>query len=138
PGDVAVDHLQDPGLLALQGPAFVEVMASLAGDDMRNLPFMSAAEIAGGGFSCFITRSGYTGEDGFEISVAAAEAEVLARLLFEQPAVEPAGLGARDSLRLEAGLCLYGHDINTDTTPIEAGLGWTISKRRREGGGCPG
>jgi len=138
PGDVAVDHLEDRGLLALQGPAAVEVMARLAGDDIRNMPFMSAAEIAVGGFSCFITRSGYTGEDGFEISVAAAEAEVLARLLFEQPEVEPAGLGARDSLRLEAGLCLYGHDINTDTTPIEAGLGWTISKRRREGGGYPG
>jgi aminomethyltransferase len=91
-----------------------------------------------GGNPCFVTRSGYTGEDGYEISVPADKAERFARLLLEQPEVKPAGLGARDSLRLEAGLCLYGHDIDRTTTPAEADLGWTISKRRRAAGGFPG
>jgi aminomethyltransferase len=85
-----------------------------------------------------VSRSGYTGEDGFEISVPAEEAEAVARRLLDEPEVAPAGLGARDSLRLEAGLCLYGHDIDVNTTPIEAGLGWTVPKRRREEGGFPG
>ena len=91
-----------------------------------------------GEFDCHISRSGYTGEDGFEISVAAAKAEKLARLLLAQDGVQPIGLGARDSLRLEAGLCLYGHDIDETTSPIEAGLAWSIQKRRREQGGFPG
>ena len=94
------------------------------------------------GIACFATRSGYTGEDGFEISVAAAEAEALARALLAEPEVAPAGLGARDTLRLEAGLCLYGHDIDTTTTPVQAGLTWAIQKVRRPGGeragGYPG
>src|SRR5690606_3036513 len=91
---------------------------------------------------CFVTRSGYTGEDGFEISVPADRAEQLARALLAQPEVKPIGLGARDTLRLEAGLCLYGHDINTTTTPVEAALTWAIQKVRRAGGdragGYPG
>ena len=103
---------------------------------------MTARTLNLAGASCFVTRSGYTGEDGFEISVAAEAAEAVARLLLAQPEVAPIGLGARDSLRLEAGLCLYGHDINPDTTPIEGGLSWAISKARRaEGaraGGFPG
>ena len=135
PKDVSVDYLDDRALLALQGPAAVDVMARLAGEAVRTMPFMSAADIDVGGFACFVTRSGYTGEDGFEISVASADAEAFARRLLAEAEVEPAGLGARDSLRLEAGLCLYGHDIDTTTSPIEAGLTWTISKRRREAGG---
>jgi len=138
PKDVSVDYLDDRALLALQGPAAVDVMARLAGEAVRTMPFMSAADIDVGGFACFVTRSGYTGEDGFEISVASADAEAFARRLLAEAEVEPAGLGARDSLRLEAGLCLYGHDIDTTTSPIEAGLTWTISKRRREAGGFPG
>jgi aminomethyltransferase len=103
---------------------------------------MTGAEATIHGIACFATRSGYTGEDGFEISVAAAEAEALARALLAEPEVAPAGLGARDTLRLEAGLCLYGHDIDTTTTPVEAGLTWAIQKVRRPGGeragGYPG
>ena len=91
-----------------------------------------------GGFDCHVSRSGYTGEDGFEISVAAEKAADLARLLLAQDGVQPIGLGARDSLRLEAGLCLYGHDIDETTSPIEAGLAWSIQKRRRDEGGFPG
>jgi aminomethyltransferase len=91
-----------------------------------------------GGIECWLTRSGYTGEDGYEISVAAEDAERLAKRLLDQPEVKPAGLGARDSLRLEAGLCLYGHDIDRTTTPVEADLGWAIAKRRRAEGGFPG
>jgi aminomethyltransferase len=90
------------------------------------------------GVDCFVTRSGYTGEDGFEISVPAAQAEVLARVLLASTEVRPAGLGARDTLRLEAGLCLYGHDINDVTTPVEAGLAWAIQKVRRAGGARAG
>jgi aminomethyltransferase len=90
------------------------------------------------GSLCFVTRSGYTGEDGFEISVPAAQAVALAEELLAQPEVKPAGLGARDTLRLEAGLCLYGHDINTTTSPVEAGLGWAIQKVRRAGGARAG
>ena len=94
------------------------------------------------GIDCFVTRSGYTGEDGFEFSVPAAQAETLARILLEQEEVAPAGLGARDSLRLEAGLCLYSHNIDTTTTPVEANLSWALSKARRTGGeragGFPG
>src|SRR3546814_2131413 len=91
-----------------------------------------------GGGPGSVTRSGYTGEDGFEISIPAAEAKALAERLLAHPDVEAIGLGARDSLRLEAGLCLYGHDIDTTTTPVEAVLTWSIGKRRREQGGFPG
>ena len=124
-------------LVALQGPKAAEILArfNLAAPDM---PFMTAQTLRFAGMAAHVSRSGYTGEDGFEISVPATKAETLARLLLAQPEVKPIGLGARDSLRLEAGLCLYGHDIDTTTTPVEAGLLWSIQKRRREEGGFPG
>jgi aminomethyltransferase len=112
-------------------------MAAQAPDAVR-LGFMQFAPVTIAGLPCWITRSGYTGEDGFEISVAAADADQLARTLLGDSRVKAIGLGARDSLRLEAGLCLYGHDIDETTTPIEADLAWTIQKRRREAGGFPG
>src|SRR5690606_3670446 len=105
---------------------------------VQAMSFSMGATLALDRFEAFVTRSGYTGEDGFEISVPNAQAEDFARWLLSQPEVKPIGLGARDSLRLEAGLCLYGHDIDATTTPIEAGLNWTIPKRRREEGGFPG
>lgn len=129
--------LTNRALLALQGPAAVGALSTLA-PDCAGLTFMSAANLAIDGIDCLVTRSGYTGEDGFEISVPAEEAEALARRLLAHPDVKPAGLGARDSLRLEAGLCLYGSDIDETTTPVEAGLTWTIGKRRREQGGFLG
>jgi len=136
-GKAAVEPLSDRALLALQGPKAVEVMARFA-PAARDLAFLSGAALTVGGVHCFVTRSGYTGEDGFELSVPAAHAEALARRLLAEPEVKPAGLGARDSLRLEAGLCLYGHDIDETTTPVEAGLAWAIGKRRRAAGGFPG
>jgi aminomethyltransferase len=136
-GDDAVEVLQDRALLALQGPAAVTVLSKLA-PAAADLAFMSAAEMELDGIPCFVSRSGYTGEDGYEISVPAGQAEKLARTLLADDAVEPIGLGARDSLRLEAGLCLYGHDLDPQTTPIEAGLTWTIGKRRRTPGAFPG
>jgi aminomethyltransferase len=132
------ERLDERALLALQGPAAAAVLDRLAGGGVARIPFMSAVEIALDGRRCLVTRSGYTGEDGFEISIAAADAPGLAERLLAEPEVEPAGLGARDSLRLEAGLCLHGHDIDATTTPVEADLGWTIGKRRREEGGFPG
>lgn len=140
-GDCEIETLDDRALLALQGPAAGEVMATLA-PASRQLVFMTAARLTLAGADCFVTRSGYTGEDGFEISVAADQAESVARELLAYEQVAPVGLGARDSLRLEAGLCLYGHDIDTSTTPIEASLLWAIQKIRRAGGeraaGFPG
>ena len=136
-----IEPLPERGLLALQGPKAAAVMARLA-PELARLTFMTGGAATIHGIACFATRSGYTGEDGFEISVAAAEAEDLARALLAEPEVRPAGLGARDTLRLEAGLCLYGHDIDTTTTPVEAGLTWAIQKVRRPGGeragGYPG
>jgi aminomethyltransferase len=132
-----VEPLEDRALLALQGPKAAEVMARLAPDSAA-MKFMTGRPLLVGGMQCFATRSGYTGEDGFEISVPAGEADNLARKLLADPLVKPIGLGARDSLRLEAGLCLYGNDITTATTPIEASLLWAIQKRRREQGGFPG
>ncbi len=129
--------MEDKALLALQGPAAAAVMARLA-PGAEKMAFMSAAAMDVAGIGCFVSRSGYTGDDGYEISVPAARAEDLARKLLAEPEVAPIGLGARDTLRLEAGLCLYGHDIDTTTSPIEAGLAWTISKRRRAEGGFPG
>jgi aminomethyltransferase len=107
-------------------------------EGIARLRFMSAAEVTIAGRQCLVTRSGYTGEDGFEISLPAGEAEDFARRLIAEPEVLPIGLGTRDSLRLEAGLCLYGRDIDEATTPIEAHLSWTIGKRRRAEGGFPG
>ncbi|MEB0105276.1 glycine cleavage system aminomethyltransferase GcvT [Pseudomonas sp. MH9.3] len=128
-------------LLALQGPEAVKVLARLA-PEVTRMTFMQFASVRLLGVDCYVSRSGYTGEDGFEISVPAANAESLARSLLAETEVQPIGLGARDSLRLEAGLCLYGHDMNTDTTPIEASLLWAISKARRSdgarAGGFPG
>jgi len=136
-----VEPMPDHALLALQGPAAAAVVGRLA-PALSQLTFMTGAEARIAGIDCFATRSGYTGEDGFEISVAARDAEALARALLAEPEVAPAGLGARDTLRLEAGLCLYGHEIDTTTTPIEAGLTWAIQKVRRPGGeragGYPG
>jgi len=136
-----IQPLPDRALLALQGPRAAQALSQL-NPAVAKLTFMTGADVTLAGADCFVTRSGYTGEDGYEISVPAAQAEALARALLAMPEVEPAGLGARDTLRLEAGLCLYGHDISTTTTPIEAGLNWAIQKvRRAEGarhGGYPG
>ena len=136
PGNRVVE-LADRALLALQGPQAVTVLARMA-PACAGMKFMQSAEMDVSGLRCRVSRLGYTGEDGFEISVPADHAAKLARTLLAAPEVEPIGLGARDSLRLEAGLCLYGHDIDTATSPIEAGLQWTIAKRRREQGGFPG
>jgi aminomethyltransferase len=132
-----VEELSDRALLALQGPKAAAVIARLA-PAAAELRFMQSAEASISGWRCRIARSGYTGEDGFEISVAADDAAPLARLLLDQAEVEPAGLGARDSLRLEAALCLYGHELTPEISPIEAGLAWTVGKRRREEGSFPG
>ncbi|OHC76100.1 MAG: glycine cleavage system protein T [Rhodospirillales bacterium RIFCSPLOWO2_12_FULL_58_28] len=136
-GRCALEKREDRGLLALQGPDAADVMGRLA-PACRHLLFMTAESLKVAGVPCLVSRTGYTGEDGYEISVPAEEAEHLARLLLDEPEVKLIGLGARDSLRLEAGLCLYGSDINETTTPVEAGLTWTISKRRRAEGGFPG
>lgn len=135
--DAALEIVEDRALLALQGPAAAAVMAPLA-PETAAMTFMSALEIDVTGIPCHVTRSGYTGEDGFEISVPVDKAEELAETLLAHDDVLPIGLGARDTLRLEAGLCLYGHDIDETTSPIEAGLNWTISKRRREAADFPG
>lgn len=132
-GAAAVTELSDRALLAVQGPAAKDVLAELA-PTSSELVFMSACKTDIDGIECYLTRSGYSGEDGFEISVPATHADVLARRLLAYEQVEAIGLGARDSLRLEAGLCLYGHDLRPDTTPIEAALLWSISKSRRPGG----
>jgi aminomethyltransferase len=124
-------------LLALQGPRAGAAMQKIAPDSAA-MTFMTGRPLNVGGKDCFVTRSGYTGEDGFEISVAGGEADNLARKLLGDMEVKPIGLGARDSLRLEAGLCLYGNDITETTTPVEASLVWAIQKRRREQGGFPG
>jgi len=131
----------DRCLLALQGPKAAEVMSRLC-PAACEMVFMQHGRFEIDGFSVWVSRSGYTGEDGFEISVAAEQSEALARRLLAESEVEAIGLGARDSLRLEAGLCLYGHDIDTETTPVEAGLVWAIGQPRRRGGeragGFPG
>jgi aminomethyltransferase len=129
--------MEDRALLALQGPAAAAVLGRLA-PDAAKLPFMGVGTFDTGGIACIFSRSGYTGEDGFEISVPADQAEAFADLLLAEPEVAPAGLGARDSLRLEAGLCLYGNDIDELTSPVEAGLAWVIGKRRREAWDFPG
>ena len=128
-----VQPLPDRALLALQGPKAVQALTRL-NSEVATLTFMTGRDFMLAGVGCFVTRSGYTGEDGFEISLPSDHAEMLARALLDLPEVKPAGLGARDTLRLEAGLCLYGHDINETTTPVEAGLTWAIQKVRRSGG----
>jgi len=140
-GRCDIEVLTDRALLALQGPAAGTVLARLAPATAR-LVFMTIARVPLLGVECIVSRSGYTGEDGFEISVPADRADALARLLLAQPEVQPVGLGARDSLRLEAGLCLYGHDLDPATTPVEGSLLWALSKVRRadgaRAGGYPG
>ncbi|OLP56888.1 glycine cleavage system protein T [Rhizobium rhizosphaerae] len=137
----SVEMLEDRALIALQGPRAEAVLAELWAD-VTAMRFMDVAEAALHDIDCLISRSGYTGEDGFEISVPAASAEDLARRLLEHPDVLPIGLGARDSLRLEAGLCLHGNDIDPTTNPVEAALTWAIGKARKpagaRAGGFPG
>jgi aminomethyltransferase len=137
PQGVSLNPKDGLGLMALQGPSAEAVLAKLA-PEAAALPFMMSADVQIDGTWCHVSRSGYTGEDGFEISCHAADAAKLWNTLLADPEVKAIGLGARDSLRLEAGLCLYGHDIDTTTSPIEAGLIWSIQKRRREEGGFPG
>ncbi len=132
-----VTHRDDLALLALQGPAAVTVLDRLVAG-VADLRFLRAAAFTWSGVDLWISRSGYTGEDGFEVSLPAAAVEAFAEALLAQPEVKPVGLGARDSLRLEAGLPLYGHDLTPDTTPVEAGLAFAVSKRRRVDGGFPG
>ena len=132
-----IDSLADRALIALQGPKAESALAKFCADAAA-MKFMDAGPRRVGDFDCFVSRSGYTGEDGFEISVPADDAEALATALLDHADVMPIGLGARDSLRLEAGLCLYGHDIDTDTTPVEAALEWSVQKSRRSGGAREG
>lgn len=129
--------LSDRALIALQGPKAETALAKHF-PEAAAMRFMDAGPRKVAGIDCFVSRSGYTGEDGFEISVPDLEAERLARTLLEDPDVLPIGLGARDSLRLEAGLCLYGHDIDTSTTPVEGALEWSVQKSRRAGGARAG
>lgn len=136
-GRARLTRLEDRALLALQGPEAVNVLEPLA-PGAAGLVFLEQQPLTVDGIDCLVSRSGYSGEDGYEISVPADKAEALARKLLEAEEVAPVGLGARDSLRLEAGLCLYGHDIDETTTPVEAGLTWSIGKRRRAEGGFPG
>ncbi len=135
--DFKIEYMEDQALLALQGPTAKEVM-SVYMDDLSSMSFMQSREAEIEGIKCYVNRSGYTGEDGFEISVSNDSAEKLARILLANEEVEAIGLGARDSLRLEASLCLYGHELSDDITPIEAGLIWSISKNRRSGGAKEG
>ncbi|WP_300651198.1 glycine cleavage system aminomethyltransferase GcvT [Hydrogenophaga sp.] len=133
----SVEPQFDRGLLALQGPQAVTALQRLL-PGVEKLVFMTGGAFTWQGTDLFITRSGYTGEDGFEISVPADRAEAFARALLAEPEVKPVGLGARNSLRLEAGLCLYGNDIDTSTTPVEAALNWAMQKVRRTGGARAG
>jgi aminomethyltransferase len=136
-GDVSIDHHQGRALMALQGPAAATILAAL-NPAVAEMPFMSFLDLDIAGKPVSVSRCGYTGEDGYEISTAAEDGEAVARALLVHEDAAPAGLGARDSLRLEAGLCLYGQDIDETTTPIEAGLRWAITKRRLEAGGFAG
>ena len=135
--DCVIEPLADRALIALQGPKAESALAKFCAA-APSMTFMDAGPHEVAGIACFVSRSGYTGEDGFEISVPAADAERLAKMLLDNPDVMPIGLGARDSLRLEAGLCLYGHDIDTATTPVEAALEWSVQKSRRTGGARAG
>ncbi len=139
PSNVKLTIRDDAALVALQGPAASTALAKLGpGSGVETMAFMSARPLTLAGFEAEVSRSGYTGEDGYEISLAAREVEAFARRLLSDDSVEPIGLGARDTLRLEAGLCLYGHELDEATDPIEADLAWSIQKRRRLEGGFPG
>ncbi|MEM9632318.1 MAG: glycine cleavage system aminomethyltransferase GcvT [Pseudomonadota bacterium] len=137
PANVRLEPVEDRALIAVQGPEAVAAVAAHA-PGAAELAFMSAAPMEFDGIGCHIARAGYTGEDGVEMSVPAGAAEPIARALLADDRVEPIGLGARDSLRLEAGLCLYGHDIDETTSPVEADITFCMQKRRREEGGFPG
>jgi len=137
PGGIELNVLENRSLIALQGPAAAKVLARHA-PGAETMPFMSAQPFEIDGARLAVTRSGYTGEDGYELSIPSADVARITELLLADDDVELAGLGARDSLRLEAGLCLYGHDIDKTTSPVEAGLTWSIGKRRRQEGGFPG
>lgn len=137
-GKAQVVRMDDHALLALQGPAAATAAARVLGDQLLTQTFMTQSEATFEGATLYVSRSGYSGEDGYEISVPNDKADALARALLDQPEVEAIGLGARDSLRLESGLCLYGHDIDTTTTPIEAALLWSIGRSRRAGGPAEG
>ncbi|RSV16862.1 glycine cleavage system aminomethyltransferase GcvT [Sphingomonas sp. ABOLG] len=137
PDDITLNLMEDHALLALQGPKAVDALVRLV-PGVDALVFMQAAPFTWQGHDLWVSRSGYTGEDGFEISIPAEAAEAFADALLEQPEVKPIGLGARDSLRLEAGLPLYGHDLSPETTPVMADLGFALFKRRRQEGGFPG
>ncbi|MDR6183974.1 aminomethyltransferase [Asaia bogorensis NBRC 16594] len=134
---VVIEKLDDRALLALQGPEAVNVLQDLC-PEAAEMRFMDAIEADIDGVACTLTRSGYTGEDGYEIGIPAEHAEQIARALLADERVLPIGLGARDSLRLESGLCLYGNDLDETTTPVEAALGWAMQKARREGGARAG
>ncbi|MEC9369068.1 MAG: glycine cleavage system aminomethyltransferase GcvT [Pseudomonadota bacterium] len=137
PNGVKLERADNLALIALQGPLAAEILARWC-PAARDMGFMTGARAEFDGIACRISRSGYTGEDGYEVSCSAREVERVARKLLSHEDVAPIGLGARDSLRLEAGLCLYGHDIDTATSPVEADLAWAIGKRRREEGGFNG
>ncbi|KAF9128727.1 hypothetical protein BGX30_014216 [Mortierella sp. GBA39] len=137
-GDVDMKIIEDHQLIAIQGPKAAAVIEELVGKSLQDFRFMDGRFMTIKGIECHVARSGYTGEDGFEISVPNSDAVEFTKLLIADPRVELAGLGARDSLRLEAGLCLYGNDLDETTTPVEAGLTWTIGKRRRAEGGFLG
>jgi aminomethyltransferase len=139
PSSVRLTPLPELALIALQGPLAAATLAVLApGEGIETMAFMSARPARLAGVEAFVSRSGYTGEDGYEISLGSTQAESFARILLSQPDVAPIGLGARDSLRLEAGLCLYGHELDETVDPVEAALSWSIQKRRRVEGGFPG
>ncbi len=140
PDEITLNHLEDQALLALQGPKAADALArhAVGEQPLSALTFMKFGHFTIAGHEVSIARAGYTGEDGFEISVPADAVEEIAELLCGEPEVKPIGLGARDSLRLEAGLPLYGHDLSPETSPIEAGLTFGINKRRRTEGGFPG
>eukprot|EP00842_Homolaphlyctis_polyrhiza_P005302 jgi/Hompol1/5773/HPOL_002056-RA len=137
-GDVDVKVLDHVSLIAIQGPSAVKAVSALSKEDFSKFGFMTSRHTTIAGVDVYASRCGYTGEDGFEISVPHEHVVKLTEALLEHPDVELAGLGARDSLRLEAGLCLYGHDLDDTVSPVEGGLVWTIGKRRREEGGFLG
>lgn len=137
PANVRLQRADHRALVALQGPHAAEILDK-HGANASSMPFMTAKTSKFDGLPCHISRSGYTGEDGFEISIHQRHVPTLWDMLCADPLVKPIGLGARDSLRLEAGLCLYGHDIDTTTSPVEGALVWSMQKRRREEGGFPG
>jgi len=132
-----LSELTEQALVAVQGPAAITVVSSLC-PAAADLIFMQSVQTTIGGVPCRVSRLGYTGEDGFELSIPNEHADRISRAILSHDQCLPAGLGARDSLRLEAGLCLYGNDIDTTTTPVEASLTWAMQKRRREQGGFPG